>query len=195
MQVKILKEAGYEEALTEADRCEYLKGRVDYCKDTGKLFWKPKEGNGRYERAFNKRLAGKEISYKIASGYIAIRFQFNGKSNFQIGHRFIWYLENGVVPKNFVDHIDGNKENNVISNLRDVTQEINMRNATKRSNNTSGITGVYFSNTKNKWVAQAVGGKSRHIGIFATKEQAEDAVRNHRSELGYTETHGRETCK
>lgn len=181
--------------MNELERCEYLKGRVLYEKDTGKLYWKPKEGNGRYEKTFNTRLAGKEITYKTASGYVSIRFCLNGKTYFQVAHRLIWYIENGKIPENFLDHIDGNKENNLISNLRDVTQETNMRNASKRKNNTSGITGVYFSKSRGKWIAQAVGGNSRHIGVFDSKEEAEETLRNRRSELGYTENHGRDNCK
>jgi hypothetical protein len=181
--------------MNELERCQYLENRVLYDNKTGKLFWKPKDGNGRYERAFNKRLANKEITYKIASGYISIRFYLNGRTHFQVAHRLIWYIENRKTPENFLDHIDGNRENNLISNLRDVTQEVNMRNASKRKNNTSGVTGVYYSKSRNKWIAQAVGGKSRHIGVFDSKEDAENAVRKRRLELGYTENHGRENCK
>lgn len=61
-------------------------------------------------------------------------------------HRIIWILHNGSIPDDIVvDHIDGNPLNNDISNLRIVTQEINCKNSSKRSDNKTGVCGVTIS--------------------------------------------------
>jgi hypothetical protein len=64
---------------------------------------------------------------------------------FQV-HRIIWILCNGsdIPHDSLVDHVDGNKQNNKLSNLRLLKEASNTRNAKLYSNNTSGIVGVYF---------------------------------------------------
>ena len=85
------------------------------------------------------------------------------------------FLENPD-NKRCVDHIDRNKLNNHISNLRYATDSENGMNKTIQSNNTSGIVGVYFCKDRNKW--RAVIKKDRnpiHLGYFETKEEAIEA--------------------
>lgn len=66
-----------------------------------------------------------------------------------LAHRVVWELLFGEIPDGFiVDHKDGNALNNHKDNLRLVLIEINSKNATKRSDNTSGITGVGFRTIK-----------------------------------------------
>jgi len=58
-------------------------------------------------------------------------------------HRIIWEMHNGPIPEGFVvDHLDGNYLNNSVGNLRAVPNAINTRNAAKRRDNISGVTGV-----------------------------------------------------
>ena len=72
-------------------------------------------------------------------------------------HRIIWMLHHGEIPESYViDHIDGNIDNNLISNLRIATYKTNSRNRGKPSNNTSGVVGVSMSNYRglpNRWCA------------------------------------------
>lgn len=102
---------------------------------------------------------------------------------------FILY---GHLPEAVLDHIDGCKSNNTKNNLRDVTQSKNMRNARRRSTNTSGITGVHFSKLKKKWIAQSVTqeGKHVHVGIYPDREEAEAAIAIFRQSHEYTQRHG-----
>lgn len=81
-----------------------------------------------------------------------------------------YFLEN---PENkpFVDHVDNNPLNNRASNLRYATRQENSLNRNLQSNNTSGYTGVYFSNER--WIAVIKrNGKTEHLGTFSTKEEA-----------------------
>lgn len=71
------------------------------------------------------------------------RIGLNGKS--YLAHRIIWMLFNGTLEENdYLDHIDGNRYNNTINNLRKVSKEFNSRNQKKHSSNTSGVTGVSY---------------------------------------------------
>jgi hypothetical protein len=85
------------------------------------------------------------------------------------------FLENPD-DKRCVDHIDRNKLNNHISNLRYATDSENGMNKSRQSNNTSGIVGVYFCKDRNKWRAVIKkDGNPIHLGYFETKEEAIEA--------------------
>ncbi len=78
--------------------------------------------------------------------------------------------------KRCVDHIDRNKLNNHVNNLRFATDSENGSNRTIGSNNTSGIVGVYFCKDRNKWRAVIKkDGKKIHLGYFESKEEAIEA--------------------
>ena len=75
--------------------------------------------------------------------------------------------------KRNVDHIDNNRTNNNIENLRWATNSENGFNSKLSSNNTSGFKGVTFHKKSNKWHASIkVNGKRKHIGTFTNKEDA-----------------------
>lgn len=99
-------------------------------------------------------LKDKEAGGKTKSGYFKITLK--GISYFS--HRIIWILHNGQIPDNyFIDHIDCNKSNNTIDNLRIVTTRENGHNMGLISRNTSGISGVNFQTNScgnEYWVAQ-----------------------------------------
>lgn len=127
-------------------------------------------------------------------------------------HRVIWEIHNGDIPTQLViDHADGNKNNNLISNLRCVPFIINSRNRVMSSNNTSGVTGVSFNrkirNGKNRdfWRAkwQDINGKVVSKYFAVTKyghEQAFQLACQWREQkiaelneqgAGYSERHGK----
>jgi hypothetical protein len=75
--------------------------------------------------------------------------------------------------KPFVDHINNIKTDNRIENLRWATVKENIFNSKIGKNNTSGVKGVSYKKTRNKWVAQIkINGKVTHIGSFDNKEEA-----------------------
>ena len=89
-------------------------------------------------------------------------------------HRFLTNPPDNMV----VDHINHNKLDNRISNLRICTSQQNNMNTSKRSDNSSGVTGVYWDKQNNKWIASIqVNGKQIHLGYFKTKEGAVEARR------------------
>lgn len=157
---------------------------LEYNAESGKLSWKHRDSAhaeklGMDEisiKHFNKKYAGKEILNKASTGYIQVCFKFrNSLINEDItllAHRVSWFLFYKYWPK-IIDHIDGDKLNNKIDNLREVTHSENIYNSKKRTDNTSGKVGVSFKVDKNKWKAYYnQDGKQIHLGYFETLDEA-----------------------
>jgi hypothetical protein len=140
---------------------EQVRQLLNYEPDTGRLVWRVTSG-----RAIAGREAG-GISKDI--GYRRIRLL---KSGIFLTHHLVWLILKGEWPKR-LDHIDGDRLNNRIENLRECTQSQNLANTGKLSTNTSGIKGVNWHKASQRWLAQIkVRGKQRHLGVFKTKEEA-----------------------
>jgi len=106
------------------------------------------------------------------SGYICcyIRDEFNKKFIIR-GHRLGWFLHFSVVP-NIIDHIDGNRKNNKLSNIRNVNSSQNLFNKKK-------TLGYHFIESRNKYVAYITFyGKRKHLGYFVNEEDAKQAYLN-----------------
>lgn len=103
-----------------------------------------------------------------ANGYISVSIYgmiFNA-------HVIIFAIHHGYIPE-MVDHIDRDKTNNHIDNLRAATKTINAINTGINNNNTSGTKGVYFNKRDNVWFAAIkVNYKQIHLGQFKNKEDA-----------------------
>ena len=115
------------------------------------------------------------------------RFQKNFYIHRLVGYAFI------PNPQNLreIDHIDQNKTNNSISNLRWVSSSNNLRNRTKFKNSSSKYIGVYFHKANGKYVAQiSINNKKKHIGLYETEEEAgkawDDYVKEHNLTEFYT---------
>ena len=89
-----------------------------------------------------------------------------------LAHRAVFLMINGKLPK-YIDHIDGNKLNNKIENLRACTFSQNVCNKPKPKNNTSGEKGVYWDKNRGKWKVQMeLLGKQHHFGRFINFDDA-----------------------
>ena len=95
-------------------------------------------------------------------------------------HRIIWIYFNGLIPKGmFIDHINQNKKDNSIENLRLCTQSENQYNRGAYKNNTSGFKGVSFNKALNKYSAQMrINDVKKHLGYFDSAELAKQAYDN-----------------
>lgn len=82
-------------------------------------------------------------------------------------------LHNIIMGDKFIDHKNHKKYDNRKLNLRKVNASQNQMNSSKRSDNTSGYTGVSFNKSKNKWIAYiAINGEQKYLGAFDKKEDA-----------------------
>lgn len=88
-------------------------------------------------------------------------------------HRLVFIYHHGYFPK-IVDHIDNNRENNSIDNLRETTQQMNCLNRVTHKNNKSGCKNVYWEKTVKKWCVNITVDRIRKIiGYFEDFEFAE----------------------
>lgn len=155
--------------------------RYDY--NSGKLFWKERTPSmflGKKKSpehccaVWNACHANKEITYKNNYGYIVARIN---KRPYLVS-RIAWLLNYGVNPKFEIDHINLNKEDNRISNLRLASRFQNTCNRGLQGNNKSGYKGVSFCNVKNKWRARImVHRKEKFIGYFSDVKLAHEAYK------------------
>lgn len=138
--------------------------------------------------SWNKKNAGKEIVRKTDTGYITPRLL---GSNVKL-HRLIWFRETGEWPDQ-IDHINGVRLDNRWCNLRNVSVLENNRNLKKRRTNKSGMTGVSYSNERQKWCASiGVNGRVIPLGRFNVFEDAVAARKAAEIKYGFSETHGRD---
>lgn len=140
-----------------------LRSVLDY-KEDGNFYWTKRPSK------FSSRCNIGGIAGSVrADGYIAIAID---GLDFR-AHRLAWFYKNGIWPKNQIDHRNGNRSDNRISNLREATQIQNCRNSKLQSNNTSGFRGVTWNKRRSAWIARIhVNKKSIYIGYFKLKNEA-----------------------
>lgn len=107
-------------------------------------------------------------------------------------HRIIWEMFNGKIPpKMEIDHINHNRMDNRIENLRIVSSLENKRNASMRSDNKSGFTGVSWDKGKCKWRAVAsINGKYIMLGRYENLQDAISARVEFNERVGFHKNHG-----
>ena len=144
---------------------------LEYCPDTGSFFWKKTRNQMAVE--------GSEAGCVDNKGYRVITY--DGKR--YKAHRLAWFFVHNQWPKNQIDHIDENKSNNRISNLRDVSQSVNQHNISiARKDNTSGHRAIHWHKQHQKWnVRVQLEGKRHEVGLF---EDLEDAIQARNNFLG-----------
>lgn len=141
------------------DLCHYIFDYVD-----GDLFFK--------DEAHNGNRAGSLVYLKEPSGYLYVQLD-----NYRYkAHRIVWTMFNDIIPEDYViDHINGVRDDNKISNLRLATLSQNRVNSAKSENTSSKYKGVYWKSKDKKWVAQITAKPSRnrvYLGGFDTQEEA-----------------------
>jgi hypothetical protein len=164
---------------------DYLHKRLRYEPETGKLFWRDCEDMPVQWRA---RYAGKEAFTALSTHGYPYGAVDDRKFS---AHRIIWAIHHGYWPRDQIDHINGIRVDNRISNLRVVTHEENQRNSSMKRNNTSGVTGVSWNKLRSKWMARImIDGRYRHLGSFDTLDAAAEVRAEASRKHGYTDRHG-----
>ena len=136
---------------------ERIKERLKY--KNGLVYWRDGKNKG--------KVAGTTLSH----GYLQVTI--DNKKLYV--HRLIFAMHHGYFPE-LIDHIDRDRANNLITNLRDSTTTINCENRSMATNNTSGVRGVSLRSDGKKWTAQIKSNKKKiHLGCFDTIEEAEAA--------------------
>jgi len=114
------------------------------------------------------------------NGYISI--MIDGQ-NYRC-HRLAWLYVHGEFPNGNLDHINRNKTDNRIANLRIASKKQNAENTGIQSNNKSGYRGVFWNSRKCKWQAQIKNnGKQFHLGFFENALDASHAYEKKAAEL------------
>lgn len=115
------------------------------------------------------KFRGRRAGFVSGHGHIQISID----NRLYLAHRLAWLYVCGKWPPAGIDHIDNNKQNNAISNLRLATQSQNGANRCAPKTNRSGFKGVHWSNHTRKWRAQiTVRGRGQNLGDFETPEEA-----------------------
>jgi hypothetical protein len=157
---------------------ERLKGLLSYDAETGIFTW------------ISRRIGVKKGS--VAGGY-------NGKGYWLIyvdgyryrAHRLAWLYMYGKMPEDQIDHINHDKIDNRISNLREVTNSVNHRNMKKPSNNTSGVAGLYWWDDRQVWQTFIGSRPRKSLGNYKDFFEAACARKSAERKLNYHINHGK----
>ena len=121
------------------------------------------------------------------SGYLQIKI--GGRS--YMAHRLAWLYVHGKWPLDQIDHINHARGDNRIANLREVSHAENQKNTSMIKNNTSGIMGVRWNKSVNKWRACIKSdGRQIHLGYFDNFSDACCARKSAELKHGFHENHG-----
>lgn len=127
------------------------------------LAYNPSTGVFRWRESGRGRKADLSAGTLNSHGYLQIRID----RKIHLVHRLVFLYVDGYLPENGVDHKDRNKTNNRRDNLREVSNQCNLRNTGNYCHNTSGVKGVCWEKSRNKWRASiGIDGKSKNLGLY-----------------------------
>ena len=152
---------------------ERLKEVLHYTPETGVFTWK-------VQKPFTAK-RGSIAGHLSKNGYVTISID----SHIRLAHRLAWLYVYGEWPAFHIDHIDGNRSNNMIFNLRADPLRQNQQNRRCPSrNNTSGYLGVCWSKSVKKWEAKITeNGKRKVIGWYESPIDAHEAYLKTKREI------------
>lgn len=130
---------------------------------------------------FVSRLYGKPVGF-VHRGYLAVKLWHKGKERKFRLHQLVWLYVHGRWPDPMLDHINGDKTDNRLENLREVTNKQNSENRglyqTRSGLPRSGCKGVHWVQLSGKWRA-SIGhnGKTIYLGLFDDPAKASEAYK------------------
>lgn len=145
---------------------------------------------------WNARWSGKEATSLSFSGYRRCWVTIGINPSFWVAaHRIVWALYTGKWPDGEIDHINHDRADNRISNLRDISKKENAKNKIMRSDNASGVCGVSKIIERGHWrgywqAGIGIDGKRLHLGRFTNFDDAINARKTAERQYGFHENHG-----
>ena len=174
---------------------EFLRNLLAYDPDTGGLTWLPRDAemvaSGKPSEAirWNSRYAGRPAFTALMNGGYLCGAVY--KISLQ-AHVAAWVIHTGQWPDGEIDHINGDRRDNRISNLRCVSPAENKRNRALSASSTSGVMGVSYNARDSRWAAYiGAEGKLINLGTFRRKDDAIAARQAAVAEYGFHKNHGR----
>jgi hypothetical protein len=145
---------------------ERARELLDYRSDTGEFFWRVPRANGQVP-------VGSRAGGVAPSGYTVVSLD---RVQWKL-HRVAWLIAYGSLPDGVIDHINGDKTDNRLANLRDVPTQANHQNRRgPNRDNKVGLLGVSRVSGSGRFnAAIKVNYKQRCLGTFDTPEQAHAA--------------------
>ena len=140
---------------------------LKYDPDTGHLYWR--------EPQLKKALRGKRVGWQMNDGYIHLEIP-EGKF---LAHRLIWVMITGAPPKDdqTIDHTNRVRHDNSWRNLRLISDQENRWNRKQRAGSSMPYVGV--RTVGRRFGSRiSINGKMKHLGLFATAEEAARAFDN-----------------
>lgn len=140
---------------------ERLKELLHYDPDTGVFTW--------IKKSKKSTVIGSVAGSKHNQGYLATSIDWKR----YLLHRLAWLYVYAEFPTGLIDHINRNRSDNRISNLRVVSRSENQQNHNLFKTNKSGVAGVSWTQKDNRWRARIwLNGKTKNLGHFKTFEEA-----------------------
>lgn len=148
---------------------ETLREALSYDPESGVLTWLWRASRRGCQ---NAKYAGKAAGYLNKNGYVSIRVD----GVLLLAHRAIWAHVHGKWPEDEIDHRNGVKSDNRISNLRSASRSDQLANAKRRCDSKSGIRGVCWDAREGRWLATINKNKRQiRLGLFDKIQDAKAA--------------------
>lgn len=175
---------------------EQLAEMISYDPDTGALTWLRRDRkyfpSDRSWKIWNARFPGKPaIAGKHSRGYLTGTVD----SVQHYAHRVCWALAKGGWPEGEIDHINGDRTDNRIANLRDVSRGENNKNKQIGVRNRSGALGVMLDHTGRYRVRITVNYRTIELGRYGNFIEALSVRKAAEERYGYHSNHGREALE
>lgn len=150
------------------------------------LYYDEDSGNFTWLKGHARASVGMVAGYLLQTGYVFISVD----TQRYLAHRLAFFYMSGRWPKDQIDHINHQRNDNAWVNLREATNRDNQRNRTKSPFNTSGVTGVYKH--KEIWRARIqVDGETKNLGTFREFQDAVIARKKAEQQYGFHPNHGK----